>query len=70
MMRLNGENGLEREGGSVLRSTEKLSDSTPPQGPAAWAEAWARIRAKLREHDPEANLILTHRGLGYSLELA
>ncbi|HDZ8838019.1 beta-lactam response regulator transcription factor BlrA [Aeromonas veronii] len=28
------------------------------------------IRAKLREHDPEANLILTHRGLGYSLELA
>ncbi|MFM8615898.1 MAG: DnaA N-terminal domain-containing protein [Alphaproteobacteria bacterium] len=37
------------QGGSVLRSTEKLSDSTPPQGPAAWAEAWARIRAKLRE---------------------
>ncbi|MFM7418685.1 MAG: chromosomal replication initiator protein DnaA, partial [Alphaproteobacteria bacterium] len=32
-----------------MRSTEKLSDSTPPQGPAAWAEAWARIRAKLRE---------------------
>ncbi|HHQ4623946.1 beta-lactam response regulator transcription factor BlrA [Aeromonas veronii] len=28
------------------------------------------IRAKLREHDPEANLILTHRGLGYSLEQA
>ncbi|MFQ2003233.1 beta-lactam response regulator transcription factor BlrA [Aeromonas veronii] len=28
------------------------------------------IRAKLREQDPEANLILTHRGLGYSLELA
>ncbi|MFQ2921093.1 beta-lactam response regulator transcription factor BlrA [Aeromonas allosaccharophila] len=28
------------------------------------------IRAKLRERDPEANLILTHRGLGYSLELA
>ncbi|MFM7422031.1 MAG: DnaA N-terminal domain-containing protein, partial [Alphaproteobacteria bacterium] len=32
-----------------MRSTEKLSDGTPPQGPAAWAEAWARIRAKLRE---------------------
>ncbi|BEE19827.1 beta-lactam response regulator transcription factor BlrA [Aeromonas enteropelogenes] len=28
------------------------------------------IRAKLREQDPDANLILTHRGLGYSLELA
>ena len=28
------------------------------------------IRAKLRERDPHANLILTHRGLGYSLELA
>jgi two-component system, OmpR family, catabolic regulation response regulator CreB len=28
------------------------------------------IRAKLRERDPDANLILTHRGLGYSLELA
>ena len=28
------------------------------------------LRAKLRERDPEANLILTHRGLGYSLELA
>ncbi|WP_421195241.1 beta-lactam response regulator transcription factor BlrA [Aeromonas enteropelogenes] len=27
------------------------------------------IRAKLREQDPDANLILTHRGLGYSLEL-
>ncbi|PJG58730.1 beta-lactam response regulator transcription factor BlrA [Aeromonas cavernicola] len=26
------------------------------------------IRAKLREHDPHTNLILTHRGLGYSLE--
>jgi len=37
------------QGGSVLRSTEKLSDSTSPQGPAAWAEPWARIRAKLRE---------------------
>jgi chromosomal replication initiator protein len=32
-----------------LRSTGKLSDGTPPQGPVAWAEAWARIRAKLRE---------------------
>ena len=28
------------------------------------------LRAKLRERDSEANLILTHRGLGYSLELA
>ncbi|WP_354688679.1 beta-lactam response regulator transcription factor BlrA [Aeromonas sp. 19NY04SH05-1] len=28
------------------------------------------IRAKLRDQDPDANLILTHRGLGYSLELA
>lgn len=28
------------------------------------------LRAKLRERDPDANLILTHRGLGYSLELA
>lgn len=28
------------------------------------------IRAKLRERDPDANLILTHRGLGYSLEQA
>ncbi|BDA15690.1 MULTISPECIES: beta-lactam response regulator transcription factor BlrA [Aeromonas] len=28
------------------------------------------LRAKLRELDPDANLILTHRGLGYSLELA
>ena len=28
------------------------------------------IRAKLRERDADANLILTHRGLGYSLELA
>ncbi|MGE6183002.1 beta-lactam response regulator transcription factor BlrA [Aeromonas media] len=28
------------------------------------------LRAKLREQDSEANLILTHRGLGYSLELA
>ena len=28
------------------------------------------LRAKLRERDAEANLILTHRGLGYSLELA
>ncbi|MFM4940920.1 beta-lactam response regulator transcription factor BlrA [Aeromonas enteropelogenes] len=28
------------------------------------------IRAKLREQNPDANLILTHRGLGYSLELA
>jgi chromosomal replication initiator protein len=32
-----------------LRSTGKLSDNTPQPGPAAWAEAWARIRAKLRE---------------------
>ncbi|MCE2762834.1 MAG: chromosomal replication initiator protein DnaA, partial [Acetobacteraceae bacterium] len=32
-----------------MRSTEKLSDSTSPHSPAAWAEAWARIRAKLRE---------------------
>ena len=28
------------------------------------------LRAKLRERDSEADLILTHRGLGYSLELA
>ncbi len=28
------------------------------------------LRAKLRERDPDASLILTHRGLGYSLELA
>ncbi|MEI4978397.1 beta-lactam response regulator transcription factor BlrA [Aeromonas caviae] len=28
------------------------------------------LRAKLRERDPDVNLILTHRGLGYSLELA
>ena len=28
------------------------------------------LRATLRERDSEANLILTHRGLGYSLELA
>ena len=28
------------------------------------------LRAKLRERDSEANLILTHRGLGSSLELA
>ena len=28
------------------------------------------LRAKLRERDAEVNLILTHRGLGYSLELA
>ena len=28
------------------------------------------LRAKLRERDSEANLILTHRGLGYSRELA
>ncbi len=28
------------------------------------------LRAKLRERDAEANLILTHRGLGYSLEQA
>lgn len=28
------------------------------------------LRAKLRGRDPDANLILTHRGLGYSLELA
>ena len=26
------------------------------------------IRAKLKEIDPESNYILTHRGLGYSLE--
>ncbi|MCA3275531.1 MAG: chromosomal replication initiator protein DnaA [Roseomonas sp.] len=32
-----------------MRSTGKLSDNTPQPGPAAWAEAWARIRAKLRE---------------------
>ena len=37
------------KGGSVLRSTEKLSDNTPVHGAAAWAEPWARIRAKLRE---------------------
>lgn len=27
------------------------------------------LRAKLREHGPELDLIVTHRGLGYSLEL-
>ncbi|MFN7332266.1 MAG: DnaA N-terminal domain-containing protein, partial [bacterium] len=37
------------KGDSVLRGTEKLSHVTPPQGSAAWAEPWARIRAKLRE---------------------
>ena len=37
------------KGDSVLRGNEKLSHVTPPQGSAAWAEPWARIRAKLRE---------------------
>ncbi len=49
MMIRTGKKVQKCEGGSVLRSTEKLSDGSPPQGPAAWAEAWARIRAKLRE---------------------
>ena len=32
-----------------MRSTEKLSHITSPLSSAAWAEPWARIRAKLRE---------------------
>jgi hypothetical protein len=32
-----------------LRSIGKQSDDVAPHGVAAWAEAWARIRAKLRD---------------------
>ena len=42
MMIRTGKKVQKCEGGSVLRSTEKLSDGSPPQGPAAWAEACGR----------------------------
>ena len=32
-----------------MRSIGKQSDDVAPHGVAAWAEAWARIRAKLRD---------------------
>jgi len=40
---------LQMQGGGVLRSMEKQSENLSPASPASWAEAWARIRAKLRE---------------------
>ena len=48
-MRFNGVYILRMQGGGVLRSMEKQSENLSPVSPASWAEAWARIRAKLRE---------------------